>query len=212
MSCLSLLSPHSAIHTNCRMQKVSRTECVGMEVALKDFAEDKRSKSNWPYPRRLEVLSPRGPYSNMCLSCISFHLSETCSLAKVWFKWLHWLLIFPRLGSLGVWITGSSTYFINNKLCRFISPIVLQTCSPISGRDLVWNFSRFGRHVMRNPLLSDGRSTWCLYMHSFCSVSPWFSNLDAKTLTFVWEDYKYQPMSHVYIWHPLFHPSSCVYI
>jgi len=29
-----------------KLQKVSRTECVGMEVALKDFAEDKRSKSN----------------------------------------------------------------------------------------------------------------------------------------------------------------------
>jgi len=29
-----------------KLQKVSCTGCVGMEVALKDFAEDKRSKSN----------------------------------------------------------------------------------------------------------------------------------------------------------------------
>ena len=41
--------PQLTFATSCnpyKLQKVSRTECVEMEVALKDFAEDKRSKSN----------------------------------------------------------------------------------------------------------------------------------------------------------------------
>ena len=154
-----------------KLQKVSRTECVEMEVVLKDFAEDKRSKSNWPYPwstQSSRSIFKYVPVLRIISSVINLYFCK--SMIQVAALATH----FPKTR------TRSSTYFINNKLCRLISPIVLLTCSPISGRDLVWNFSCFGRYVMRNPLVSDGRSTWCLYMHSFCSVSPWFSNLDAK--------------------------------
>ena len=144
---------------------VSGTECVGMDVMLKCFAGDKGNKNNWSYPRRLEALNPRGPYSNMHLSCALFHMSGNCeSTTQVAALVTH----FPKTCVIETWIIRPSTCFINHKLCRFLSSIVLSTCSPISGRNLVWKCSRFGGH----PWCEEGFScewlwNWCLYMRSF---------------------------------------------
>ena len=80
---------------------------------------------------------------------------------------------FTMTGIVEVWTTGPSTCFINHKLYRLLFSIVLSTCSPISGWNLVWKRSRSGGHSWCDKKSAcEWLLTWYLYIRSFCSGSP----------------------------------------
>jgi len=91
--CLDVL-PFTASCNSYKPLMVSSSECVGIEVTLKYFAEDKGNKNNWPYPRCLEALK------SIFEIGILFHMSRTSNIANMQNKWLQELLDihFPEAG------------------------------------------------------------------------------------------------------------------
>ena len=142
------------VHNSYKPLMVSGTECVGIEVMLKYFAEDKGNKNNWSTQVHI--------WNGHIFSCPGLLILWICNLSGCRNSLI---FISPRLGLSKIGITRPSTYFIYQKLYRLHSSIVLLTCSPIRDHNLVWKGSCHAGHVMRNPL------TWYPYMHSFCSGS-----------------------------------------
>jgi len=130
---------------------VSSTECVGIEMTLKYFAEDKGNKNNWLYPRCLEALKSKFEMDTL------FHISRTFNIMNLQFKWLQEFLDidFPEAG-----IIRGRDYRAQHIFYLPETPQTPFLNCPIDS--LAHQGSQFGvkrfflaGHVMRNPLVSN---------------------------------------------------------